>query len=119
METTLKNTPTNFSHKFKALQLTFQVVHYDKDRPAIIAWISRQGGVIVQATRDFTVKTVQKAADIAVKTGSRLYTDSASSYRALKGYAHDFVNHTKKEYARGDVHENRAECLFSFLKPYL
>jgi hypothetical protein len=30
--------------------------HYDKDRPAIIAWISRQGGVIVQATRDFTVK---------------------------------------------------------------
>ena len=28
METTLKNTPTNFSHKFKALQLTFQVVYY-------------------------------------------------------------------------------------------
>jgi hypothetical protein len=29
------------------------------------------------------------------------------------------VNHTKKEYARGDVHENRAESLFSLLKPYL
>jgi transposase-like protein len=93
--------------------------HYDKDRPAIIAWVSRRGGVVGQATRDFTVKTVQKAAAIAVKTGSRLYTDSASSYRALKGYAHDFVNHTKKEYARGDVHENRAECLFSLRKPYL
>ena len=25
----------------------------------------------------------------------------------------------QKEYARGDVHENRAECLFSWLKPYL
>jgi transposase len=70
-------------------------------------------------TRDFTVKTVQKAADIAVRTGSRLYTDSASSYRALKGYVHKFVNHTQKEYARGDVPENRAECLFSLLKPYL
>jgi ISXO2-like transposase domain len=93
--------------------------HYDKDRPAIIAWISRQGGVVVQATRDFTVKTVQKAADIAMQTGSRLYTDSASSYRALTGYVHDYVNHTKKEYARGDVHENRAECLFSLLRPYL
>jgi hypothetical protein len=92
--------------------------HYDKDRPAIIAWISRQGGVVLHATRDFTVKTVQKAADLAVKTGSRLYTDSASSYRPLKGYVHDFVNHTQKEYARGDVHENRAECLFSLLKPY-
>jgi transposase len=93
--------------------------HYDKDRPAIIAWVSRQGAVVLQATRDFTVKTVQKAADLAVHTGSRLYTDSASSYRALKGYVHDYVNHTKKEYARGEVHENRAECLFSILKPYL
>jgi transposase len=93
--------------------------HYDKDRPAIIAWVSRQGAVVIQATKDFTVKTVQKAAKIAMRTGSRLYTDSASSYRALKGYVHAFVNHTQKEYARGDVHENRAECLFSLLKPYL
>src|SRR5215475_12894235 len=93
--------------------------HYDQDRPAIIAWVSRQGGVVIHATRDFTVKTVQKAADLAVHTGSRLYTDAASSYRAVKGYVHAFVNHTQKEYARGDVHENRAECLFSLLKPYL
>src|SRR5262249_16459805 len=93
--------------------------HYDKDRPAIIAWVSRQGAVVIQATRDFTVKTVQKAADLAVQAGSRLYTDSASSHRAAKGYVHEFVNHTQKEYARGDVHENRAECLFSLLKPYL
>jgi hypothetical protein len=93
--------------------------HYDKDRPALIAWVSRQGAVVLQATKDFTVQTVQKAADLAVHTGSRLYTDSASSYRGLQGYLHDYVNHTQKEYARSDVHENRAECLFSLLKPYL
>jgi transposase-like protein len=93
--------------------------HYDKDRPAIIAWVSRQGGVVIQATRDFTVKTVQKAADLAMQADTRLYTDSASSYGLITGYEHDSVNHTKKEYARGEVHENRAECLFSLLKPYL
>ena len=93
--------------------------HYDKDRPAIIAWVSRHGAVVLQATKDFTVKTVQKAADLAVQAGSRLYTDSASSYRAVQGYVHAFVNHTQKEQARGDVHENCAECLFSLLKPYL
>src|SRR5262245_14575450 len=93
--------------------------HYDKDRPAIIAWGSRQGAVVIHATRDFTVQTVQKAADLAVQAGSRLSTDSASSYRAVKGYLHAFVNHPQKEYARGDVHENRAACLFSLLKPYL
>ena len=93
--------------------------HYDKDRPAIIAWISRQGAVVLHATKDFTIQTVQKAANVAVHMGSRLSTDSASSYQAVKGYWHEFVNHTQKEYARGDVHENRAECLFSLLKPYL
>jgi hypothetical protein len=87
--------------------------HDDKDRPAIIAWVSRQGAVVIQATRDFTVKTVQKAADLAMHAGSRLYTDSASSYRAVQGYVHEYVKHTQKEYARGDVHENRTECLFS------
>jgi transposase len=85
----------------------------------MIAWGSRQGAVVLQATRECTVKTVPKAADLAVQTGSRLYTDSASSYRALTGYVHAFVNHTQKEYARGVVHENRAECLFSLRKPYL
>jgi hypothetical protein len=65
------------------------------------------------------VQTGQKAANIAVQAGSRLSTDSASSYRAVKGYGHECVNHTQKEDARGDVHEHRAECLFSLLKPYL
>src|SRR5262247_939525 len=54
--------------------------HDDKDRPAIIAWISRQGAVVLHATKDCTVQTVQKAANVAVRTGSRLSTDSASSY---------------------------------------
>jgi transposase-like protein len=93
--------------------------HDDKDRPAIIAWVSRQGSIVVHTVKDFTVQTVQQAADLAVQAGSRLYTDSARSYRALKGYVHEFVNHTKQDYARGEVHENRAECLFSLLKPYL
>ena len=85
----------------------------------MIAWVSRPASVVVHAVKDFTVKTVQKAADLAVRAGSRLYTDSAGSYRALQGYRHDFVKHTQKEYARGEVHELRAECLFPSLKPYL
>ncbi len=74
---------------------------------------------MVHAVKNFTVTTVQQAAEMAVQAGSRLYTDSASSYRAVKGYMHEFVNHTQKEDARGDVHENRAEWLFSLLKPSL
>ena len=64
--------------------------HDDKDRPAILAWVSHQGAVVMQATRDCTVKTVQKAANIAVRARSRLYTDSASSSRAVQGYVHEY-----------------------------
>jgi hypothetical protein len=46
-----------------------------------------------------------------MQAGSKFYTDSASSYRLITGYEQDSANHTKKEYARGEVHENRAECL--------
>ena len=37
----------------------------------------------------------------------------------MKDYLHACVNHTQKEDARGDVHEHRAECLLSVLKPSL
>ena len=70
--------------------------HYDKDRPARIAWGSRPGAVVIQATRACTVQTVHKAADLAGHAGRRLYPDSASSYRALRGYGHALVNHTQK-----------------------
>ena len=72
---------------------------------------------MVQVVKGFTVKTVRKAADLAVLTGSRLSSDSASRYRALKAYRHAFVTPTQKEYARDEGHENRAERLFSLLKP--
>ena len=39
--------------------------HYDKDRPAIIAWVSRHGGVVIQATRDFTVNADFRGAKLA------------------------------------------------------
>jgi len=54
-----------------------------------------------------------------VHAGSRLYTDSARSYQALKGYVQAYGKHTPKAYGRGEGHEKRAECLFSLLQPYL
>ena len=70
---------------------------------------------------DFTSSTVKVVAIKAVKLGSKIYSDSAKSYRILSilGYIHKYVNHSKGEYARGEVHENRSENLFSLLKPYL
>ena len=84
--------------------------HYDKDRPAIIAWVTA-GRCRHPGHPRFHRQDRAKSGQPRGAAGSRLYTDSASSYRVVKGYMHEYVNHTQKEYARGDVHENRAECL--------
>lgn len=93
--------------------------HYTKDSPAIIAWVSRNGYTVLHIVKDFASETVQKAANIAVKAASSIYTDSARSYQTLSGYIHEFVNHSKREYTSLDVHENRAENLISLLRPYV
>jgi hypothetical protein len=65
--------------------------HYDKDRPAMIAWVSRQGVAVLQTTRDCTVKAVQSRPTLRYKqavVSLPISTDSASSYRALKGEVH-------------------------------
>ena len=93
--------------------------HDDKERPAIIVGVSRPGGVVLQATRAFTVKTVPKAAALARPAGRPLSTDSARSSRLSTGEAHDAVHHTQQEDARGEGHENRAEGLLAWLQAYV
>src|SRR4029450_6186480 len=39
--------------------------HYDKDRPAMIAWVSRHGPIVVHAVKCFTVNNVQAECDCA------------------------------------------------------
>jgi hypothetical protein len=63
------------------------------------------------------VQTGPKAADLAMQAGRTLYTDSARRSRVSTGEEPDAVHHPKKEYARGDVQEHRAACLFSLLQP--
>jgi transposase len=54
-----------------------------------------------------------------VKEGSHLQTDEASNFKLLKerhGYDHEMVDHSAKEYVRGDVHTNSIESFWSQVK---
>lgn len=95
--------------------------HADKDTPCVIAWVARAGSAVLQVVQDFTTKTVEHAAMTALEQGSRVFTDSAKSYRVLSslGFEHESVNHSQGEWVRGEVHENRAETIWSLLKCYL
>jgi hypothetical protein len=90
----------------------------DKERLAMIAWVSRHGGGVIHAT-PVTVKTGQQAAALARQGGSKLSTASASSDRLSPGSAHAAVHQPQQAYARGDVHEKRAAGRLSLLKAYV
>ena len=84
-----------------------------QDRPAVSAWVRRQGAVVVQAGRDCTGTTGQNAAALTVAAGRRLETDAARRSRALQGAGPASVQHTRRESARGAGHAHRAAGLLS------
>ena len=50
--------------------------------------------------------------------GSTIYTDEAPVFKTLPGlgYEHEAVNHSKKEWVRGNVHTNSIEAFWSNVK---
>jgi transposase-like protein len=95
--------------------------NYRKDTPCVIAWVSRAGKACIRVVKSFCYASVRAVAKSVLKAGNWVYTDGASVYRILSsiGFYHDSVDHSKKEYVRGEVHENRAENIFSLLRPFL
>jgi len=51
-----------------------------------------------------------------VVAGSKLYTDDHRSYLGLKDYDHESVNHSMREYVRGQAYTNGIESFWALLK---
>lgn len=85
--------------------------------PVMVA-VERGGKLRVKITKNVTARTIGSFLDMNVRVkGTRLMTDSARTYeRVARGYNRHFVDHHRKEYARGDVHINRTEAWFSHVK---
>ena len=92
-----------------------------KDTPAIIGMASRSGETLLAVADDVRRESLEPIFLQAVEAGSAVYTASASCYCFLEevGYRHDTVNHSAREYARGEVHQNRSEALWSLWRPFI
>lgn len=85
-------------------------------RKTIVIGIIERGGdavleVINERDRRTLYKFVLSNVDVNVQG---IYTDSWAAYRGLPH--HDAVNHSAWEWARGDVHTNHIENVWSLLK---
>jgi transposase-like protein len=78
----------------------------------------RGGRTVAMPIPDRSANTVQSVIHAAVEVGSNLFTDDASAYTEMDGlfFRHEVVNHSAKEYVRGNAHTNSIESVWAVLK---
>lgn len=93
---------------------------YKKPPPkqAVVALIERKGRVRSRIVADVTADDLRPILEAGVHKASHLRTDESGVYwKVGEGFAsHRTVNHSAKEYVRGDAHTNTVEGYFSILK---
>lgn len=87
-------------------------------KQTVVALVERGGRVRSFRVANATKDSVRHILFTNVPRSSVLYTDESNLYTELgKSYdAHETVNHSAKEYARGVVHTNTIENVFSVFK---
>jgi transposase-like protein len=88
-----------------------------KNKQAVMTVIERGGRVRSFHMERVTSDNLREVLNDNVELQTRLMTDEAQAYKYGAGeYSRETVNHSQKEYARGDVHINSAEGFFGLLK---
>lgn len=89
------------------------------DKAVVLGMIERGGDVVTRVvqmrTKDHLIPHIVKF----VKPGSKINTDEGSAFKLLKeryGFDHEMVDHSAKEYVRGDVHTNSIEGFWANVK---
>jgi transposase-like protein len=87
----------------------------------VVVLVQRGGPRVIEAGAGIDQATLRSLFQRYVPLSSRICSDSAGCYRLLEaiGYQVEQVNHGAGEYARGDVHENTAECEIGLLQQFL
>jgi transposase-like protein len=87
-------------------------------RNTVLTLVERNGSARSFHVDSATMATLLPIIRANVKRDSRVMTDELTSYRKLgDDFAqHDAVNHSAKEYARGDITTNTVEGYFSIFK---
>jgi transposase-like protein len=85
---------------------------------AVLSLVERDGEVRSFHIPSATSKILRTYLEDNITPEAHLITDDAKQYKKIgQEFAqHDVVNHTQKEYVRGDAHTNNAESFFSIFK---
>jgi transposase-like protein len=84
----------------------------------VMGMLERGGRVRPKVIADVRASTLREVINQNVDKSARIMTDDWAGYKGLSrdGWKHETVNHTRYEFARGDVTTNRIEGFFGILK---
>ena len=89
------------------------------DKAIVLGIVERGGDVVTRYIKGRSQAEVLPQLRKFVKAGSKVYTDDWRGYLSLTartGLEHEAVNHSEKEYVRGDVHTNTIEAFWANVK---
>ena len=91
----------------------------EDDKTVVLGMVERGGEVITRVVHDRSAYHVVPQIVKWVRKGAKIATDEAATFRSLMerhGFNHATVNHSEKEYVRGDVHTNTIEAFWANVK---
>lgn len=87
------------------------------DKAVVLGMVERGGDVVTRVIPSRSRRSVEPVMESFIKPGSRVYTDSAEAFSGLsEEHRHEMVNHSAKEWVRGDVHTNSIEGFWANVK---
>ncbi len=87
------------------------------DKAVVQGTVERDGDVVTRVIEDRSAESVTPEIIENVTPGTRVHSDTALAFSGLgKHYRHEAVNHSIKEYVRGDVHTNTIEAFWGNVK---
>lgn len=89
-----------------------------ENKTAVFGMVERQGDVVAKAVINAKASTIMPLLRENVAIGTNLMTDEFTSYKKAQknGFNHKTVNHSAKEYVRGETYTNTIEGFWSQLK---
>lgn len=87
------------------------------NKAMVLGAVQRQGKVKTRVIDQTTIEEVTTVITDFIEPNSIMVTDEHKAYNEVgKNYQHETINHSAKEYVRGDVHTNTIEGFWNILK---
>jgi len=94
---------------------------FETDKVPVVAIVQRKEQVRLLVLKNVQTQAIRPYFKELLKPGVSIFTDEYCIYNFLsrEGFNHQSVNHSEGEYARGEVHCNTAEAIFSLLRQFI